>query len=145
MSYRFKNISDDRSKTMRAIKGKNTSIEIKLRKALFGLGLRYRINYKKLPGSPDIVLPKYKITIFCDSEFWHGKNLSKKRSTIKNNKEYWINKIESNIKRDNKNNNELKSRGWNVLRFWETEINHNLNKVIEEILKQIKKVEFKNS
>ena len=144
MSYRFINISDNRSKTMRAIKGKNTSIEIKLRKTLFGLGLRYRINYKKLPGRPDIVLPKYKIAIFCDSEFWHGKNISKKRFTIKNNKEYWINKIESNIKRDNKNNNELKSMGWNVLRFWETEINYNSNKVIEEILKQIKKTEFKN-
>jgi DNA mismatch endonuclease (patch repair protein) len=137
MGYSFKNVTPTRSKTMRAIKGNNTSIEIKLRKALFKSGLRYRVNYKKLPGSPDIVLVSRKIAIFCDSEFWHGKNLAKKKTTIKNNRAYWINKIEENITRDRKNNKELMKMGWSVLRFWESEINGNVQKAVNKILSKL--------
>ncbi|GAI23591.1 unnamed protein product [marine sediment metagenome] len=133
--YNFKNVSNTRYKTMKAIKGCHTSIEIKLRKTLFKLGYRYRINYKKLPGSPDIVFTKKKLAIFCDSGFWHGKTFEKKRKTIKNNRDYWIKKIQENIKRDKKNNKELKKLGWVVLRFWETDINKNLEKVITKIQK----------
>jgi len=80
---------------MKKIRGKDTSIEVKLRKALWSKGYRYRKNYKKLPGCPDIVLPKYKIAIFCDSEFFHGKDWEKleKRLRNGNNPQYWITRI----------------------------------------------------
>lgn len=136
MAYNFTNVTAVRSKTMRAIRGKNTSIEIRLRKVLFSRGFRYRINYKKLPGSPDIVFLKKKVVIFCDSDFWHGKSLEKKKKTIKNNRSYWIKKIEDNIRRDKRNSNELKKLGWQVLRFWETEITKDLEGVVRSIVKK---------
>ena len=135
MAYIFKNVTLTRSKVMRAIKGSNTSIELKLRKKLYRLGLRYRVNYKKLPGSPDIVFPVQKLAIFCDSDFWHGKTLNKKKKTIKNNRSYWIKKIRDNIRRDERNNKELKEIGWKVLRFWESDVNTKLDSVARKIIK----------
>ncbi len=135
MEYLFKNVTPSRSHTMRSIKGKNTSIEIKLRKALFARGLRYRINYKNLPGSPDIIFPNKKVAIFCDSDFWHGKTLRQKKKTLKNNRRYWIRKIQDNIERDKRNNRDLKALGWQVTRFWETDIQNNFDKVIKKLLK----------
>jgi DNA mismatch endonuclease (patch repair protein) len=137
MGYIFKNLTPIRSKVMRSIKGINTSIEIKLRKKLSSLGLRYRVNYRSLPGSPDIIFQKQKIAIFCDSDFWHGKNLERKRKTIKNNRDYWIKKIKDNIERDKKNNKKLRKLGWRVFRFWETEINTSLDRVMRKIIKSI--------
>lgn len=137
--YSFKNVTYARHKTMKAIKGYNTVIEIRLRKTLHKLGFRYRINYKKLPGSPDIVFLKKKVAIFCDSEFWHGKTIKNKKKTIRNNRSYWIKKIQENIERDKKNNEELKKQGWDVLRFWETDINNKLDKVIVDIQKVLNK------
>ena len=92
-----------RSQTMSHIKGKNTSIEILLRKSLWHRGIRYRKNYKKLPGTPDIAITKYKIAIFCDSEFFHGHNWEIKKQKLGNNREYWIKKIERNMARDREN------------------------------------------
>ena len=89
--------------TMSRIKSKNTSIEVTLRKALWRAGIRYRKNYQKLPGSPDIAITKYQIAIFCDGEFWHGKDWSKKKLNIKSNREYWVKKIERNRSRDRQN------------------------------------------
>ena len=90
------------SNTMRKIRGKDTSIEIKFRKALWHKGFRYRKNYKGLPGKPDIVLTKYRIAIFCDSEFFHGKDweMLKPRLEKGKNSDYWVKKIERNIQRD---------------------------------------------
>lgn len=86
---------EQRHKNMSHIKGKDTDIEIKLRKILWGKGFRYRKNYKLLPGCPDIVLIKYKIAIFCDGEFFHGKNWEEQRERLKhsNNSQFWISKI----------------------------------------------------
>ncbi len=134
MKYIFNNVSKSRSKTMRAIKGKNTSIEIILRKELYRRGLRYRVNYTKLVGKPDIVFIGKKLAIFCDSEFWHGKNWEKKKERIKSNREYWIPKIERNISRDKTVNEQLKNSGWTVLRFWESDIKKNTNEVVNIIL-----------
>ena len=80
---------------MRSIKGKDTSIELILRKALWNEGIRYRKNYKPLPGKPDIVITKYKIVIFCDGEFWHGKDWSILEERLKKGErsEFWTNKI----------------------------------------------------
>ena len=124
---------------MKAIKGKDTKIEIRLRKAIWNKGYRYRKNYNKLIGKPDIVLPKYKIVIFCDSEFWHGKNWEEKKYSIKTNSEFWIKKIEGNIKRDKEVTKKLQDDGWIVLRFWGDDILKNLESCVERIEKNISK------
>lgn len=126
-------------KNMKSIKGENTSIEIILRKALWKRGYRYRKNYKKLIGKPDIVLVKYKIVIFCDSEFWHGKDWDCLRTRLErgSNPEYWIQKISSNIERDDIVNKKLQLQGWSVIRFWGRDIVKNTDeciKIIEEVI-----------
>lgn len=113
---------EQRRKNMQAIKSKNTEIEQILRKALWSQGIRYRKNYKKLIGKPDIAVTKYKIAIFCDSEFWHGKDFDENTCRIGTNKTYWTEKIKRNIERDKKVNQSLQEEGWIVLRFWEKEI-----------------------
>jgi len=123
-----------RSHTMQSIKSKNTKPEIDLRQKLWALGYRYRIHVDYILGKPDIVFPKEKIAIFVDGDFWHGYNWEEKKKKIKANREYWISKIEMNIKRDKDNNFQLKSNGWIVLRFWESEINNEIDKVINKIL-----------
>ena len=104
------------SKNMRKIHSKDTSIEIQLRKALWHKGYRYRKNYKALPGSPDIVLTKYKIAIFCDSEFFHGKDweILKLRLEKGKNPDYWIKKIEHNRSRDFETDKKLLFLGYTV-------------------------------
>jgi DNA mismatch endonuclease (patch repair protein) len=124
---------EQRSRNMRAIKSKNTKIEVLLRKQLFKKGYRYRINYKKIVGKPDIVFVSQKVAIFCDSEFWHGKNWKTTKHKIKSNTDYWHNKIESNILRDRRNNKILKKNGWKVLRFWGKEIENNYEGCIKKI------------
>ncbi|MCR5262046.1 MAG: very short patch repair endonuclease [Candidatus Gastranaerophilales bacterium] len=108
---------EQRHKNMQAVKNKDSQIEIMLRSALWQKGYRYRKNYSKLEGKPDIVLLKYKIAIFCDSEFWHGYNWQIRKNDIKSNKEFWIKKIEGNIQRDKTVNEILNKQGWKVLRF----------------------------
>lgn len=130
---------EQRRKNMRNIKAKDTKIEIILRKALWKKGYRYRKNYNKLPGKPDIVFPKYKIAIFCDGEFFHGKdwNILKKKLKNSNNSEFWINKIDHNRKRDDEINKRLFFEGWTVIRFWGEEIKKHTDecvKVIEEAI-----------
>ena len=126
---------EQRHRNMSNIKNKDTSIEIKLRKALWEKGYRYRKNYNKLPGRPDIVLTKYKIAIFCDSEFFHGKDWEKLKLQLKKgkNSEFWINKISKNIERDDNVNKELLFLGWGVIRFWGNDIKKNVNECVEVI------------
>ena len=124
---------DQRRKNMQAVKSKNSQIEVKLRKALWDKGYRYRKNYDKLIGKPDIVLTKYKIAIFCDSEFWHGYDWDNKRQEIKSNREFWIKKIESNIERDKHVTKMLGDLGWIVIRFWGKEIMKDVDKCIARI------------
>lgn len=124
----------ERSILMSKIKSKNTNPEIKLRKALWKIGIRYRLNLFNLPGKPDIVITKKKIVIFIDGEFRHGYKWQEKKNKIKSNREYWINKIEKNIERDIKNTCLLQSMGYIVLRFWEAEINKDFDNCIQKIL-----------
>jgi DNA mismatch endonuclease (patch repair protein) len=133
--YIFKNVSPVRRETMRAIKSSDTKIELSLRLLLFRKGYRYRKNCALIFGKPDIVFMRKKIAIFCDSEFWHGKNWSDKKKKIKNNKIYWINKIEKNITRDKKVNKTLLEQGWIILRFWEKDIKQNVEKCLAKIEK----------
>ena len=125
------------SNNMRKIHSKDTSIELLLRKALWHKGYRYRKNYKALPGSPDIVLTKYKIAIFCDGDFWHGKDINKIRGQVKTNRQYWIPKIERNIEHDQEVDAALLCQGWMVLRFWESDIIRNRQQCINTICKYI--------
>ncbi len=130
---------EQRRKNMQHIRATDTKIEIILRKALWHKGYRYRKNYKELPGKPDIALIKHKIAIFCDSEFFHGKNweILKPRLAKGNNSEFWISKISRNMERDNEVNKALLFRGWTVIRFWGDEINKNTEecvKVVEEVI-----------
>lgn len=115
---------EQRHKNMVNIKSKDTSIEVCLRKALWERGIRYRKNYDKIPGKPDIALTKYKIAIFCDSEFFHGKDweILKPRLKKSNNSEYWIHKISRNMERDDEVNKQLLFMGWTVIRFWGKDI-----------------------
>ena len=122
-----------RSRTMSRIKSKNTSIEVSLRKALWHSGVRYRKNYSKLPGKPDIAVTKHHVAIFCDGEFWHGKDWETKRPNIQNNRDYWLSKIERNMARDDEANKALTDIGWTVVRFWGTEINKNLEGCIKTV------------
>lgn len=89
---------EKRREVMQAIRGKDTTIEMMLRKKLWEKGYRYRKNYNKIVGKPDIVFPKYKIAIFCDSTFWHGYNWEEKKKRIGTNREYWIKKIEATLR-----------------------------------------------
>lgn len=127
--------TQQRSANMRRIKNKDSAIEVKLRKALWDKGYRYRKNYSKLPGKPDIVLTKYHIAIFCDSEFFHGKDWTQLEQQLKksNNSDFWIKKISRNIERDTEVNKKLQALGWTVLRFWGKEIKSNTDECIKTI------------
>ena len=129
-----------RSENMSRIRGKNTSIELKLRKALWARGIRYRVNCKDVFGKPDICFKGKKVAVFCDSEYWHGKYLMEGRYIPKTNTEFWIKKIESNIERDKKVNNELKKKGWKIVRCWGEEINKNLDACVKKDYRCAKKL-----
>ncbi len=111
-----------RSYNMSRIKNKNTKPEEIVRKELFKRGLRYRKNVKKLPGCPDIVFPKYKVTVFINGCFWHVHDGCKYFKWPENNKEFWKNKLSENKKRDVENIKELKKMGWKVIVVWECEL-----------------------
>jgi len=110
------------SYTMSRIKGRDTGIEMALRRALYALGVRYRANVKTVFGHPDIAIKKYKVAVFCDSEFWHGWHFEENEEKIKTHRDYWIPKIRRNIERDKEVNEKLKEEGYLVLRFWGAEI-----------------------
>lgn len=126
---------EQRKRNMQQIRSKDTSIELKLRKELWKRGYRYRKNVKNLPGKPDIALTKYKIAIFCDSEFFHGKDweVLKPRLENSNNSEYWIKKISRNMERDNEINKQLLFMGWTVIRFWGKDILKDVDTCIQVV------------
>lgn len=113
---------EQRSRCMAAIKGKDTKPEMIVRKYLFSRGLRYRVNNRKLPGSPDIVLKKYKTVVFIDGCFWHGHEGCKYFRLPKTNVDFWRHKIAMNIARDYANGVDLRLAGWKVIRVWECDI-----------------------
>lgn len=114
-----------RSYNMSCIKGTNTKPEAIVRKYLFSKGFRYRKNDKRLPGTPDIVLPRYKTVIFVNGCFWHGHNECRYFVVPKTNTEFWVDKINTNCIRDQRKKSELEAMGWNVIVIWECEIKPN--------------------
>ena len=127
---------------MKAVKSVDTKIEVKLRLALWHQGIRYRKNFKIYSCKPDIVLTKYKIAIFCDGDFWHGKE---DPNIVKHNKKFWVEKIKRNMERDLENTIELRDNGWVVLRFWESDIEKNLTEYVDVIIKEIKNKKTKGN
>jgi DNA mismatch endonuclease (patch repair protein) len=128
---------EKRSEVMSKIRSRNTKPEMSLRKALFARGLHFRANDKKLPGKPDIVLPKYKAIIFVHGCFWHGHRNCKYAHTPKTNTEFWVDKITSNCKRDKINIRKLVALGWNVIIVWECEIRHEYKRDIMPLIDRI--------
>ena len=128
---------EQRRRNMQAIHSKDTTIELLLRKALWERGVRYRKNYKKLIGKPDIALTKYKIAVFCDSDYWHGYDWENRNQRIKSNRDYWVPKIERNMARDREVTEALQRDGWLVLRFWEWQIRKHLSECVESVLQAI--------
>lgn len=119
------------SKRMSKVGLKRNKPERLLARALWKKGYRYRLNYKQLPGSPDIAITKYKIAIFVDGEFWHGKNFQENK--VKANKEYWNEKIRENIDRDTRNDSRLKQLEWFPVHFWSSSITKDVNQCVSEI------------
>ena len=138
---------EQRRKNMKNIKSNDTKIEVMLRKTLWKRGYRYRKNYKELPGKPDIVLTKYKIAIFCDGEFFHGKDweVLKPRLEKSNNSEFWINKISKNRERDEEINKKLLCLGWTVVRFWGNDIKKRTDECVRVIEEAIWDVKMENN
>lgn len=136
-------VSEKSHKNMSRIKAKDTSIEVTLRSALWKKGYRYRKNCSKLPGRPDIAITRYKIAIFCDSEFFHGKDWDVLKPKLERGKnpDYWVNKIQRNIERDKEKDQQLLFLGWTVIHFWGKDILKNTDecvRVIEEAIFDLK-------
>ena len=127
-----------RSKIMGSIRGKNTKPELLFRKALWARGIRYRVNSKALPGTPDISIQKYKLAIFIDGEFWHGYNWDAAKDRLKTNRGFWIPKIERNMQKDAEVNAELREMGYTVFRFWEGEIKKDLKRCVNDVVGYIR-------
>lgn len=128
-----KHTTEQRSKNMRAVRNKDSKIETSLRLALYRKGYRYRKNYDKVCGHPDIVFTKRKVAVFCDSEFWHGYDWENAKDEIKSRREFWIPKIERNMERDREVTDDLTKDGYTVLRFWGKRIEKDLDGVVTEI------------
>ena len=134
MKHQQLKTSPEISKRMSHVKTKRNSAEIMIAKSLWHRGYRYRLNYKALPGSPDIALAKYRIAIFIDGEFWHGKYFEQRKTKLKNNKVYWIEKIQENIDRDLKNDKLLRQMDWYPIHFWSNDVIKYCNQCVEEVI-----------
>lgn len=136
---------EQRKKNMQNVRNKDSQIELKLRKALWHEGFRYRKNVREIFGCPDIVFKRLKIAVFCDSEFWHGYDWENRKKDFKSNQEFWIQKIERNMERDKEVNAHLAADGWTVLRFFGQEIKRNVDGCVQIVAETIvqKKLEMK--
>ena len=130
------------SKRMANVKLKGGDAENLLAKALWRKGYRYRKNYRKLPGSPDIAIQKHNIAVFVDGEFWHGYDWANKKEKIGRNKSYWTEKIEENIARDNRNDKEVRLIGWIPVHFWSKEVLNDVEGCVRDIEELIIQSEY---
>lgn len=133
----MKKTKEQISLNMKAVKNKDSQIELLLRKELWSRGLRYRKNSNKVFGHPDIVFIGRKVAIFCDSEFWHGFNWEERKKDFKSHQEFWIPKIERNMERDAEVTEKLQAEGWTVPRFWGKDIKKNTAQCADIIEKAV--------
>jgi len=131
------------SERMGRVSLKNGKAETLLAKALWRKGFRYRKNYRKLPGSPDIAFTKQKVAVFVDGEFWHGFDWENRKSKLNRNRDYWIEKVQENMARDMKNFRQLDELGWSVIRFWEKEVLKELETCVEKCESVLKAINYK--
>lgn len=128
---------EKRSWNMSRIRGADTSIEVKVRRALFKAGFRFRKNVKSLPGKPDIVLPKYKTVIFVHGCFWHRHPGCKDASMPKTRVEFWKEKFARNIENDIRNKECLENMGWQVIIIWECEVNSRFDDTMNSVIRRL--------
>ena len=128
---------DSTRKRMSKVRLKNGKAETILAKKIWHKGYRYRRNYKKLPGSPDVSILRYRVAVFVDGEFWHGENWEERKAKLKHNREYWIEKIEENMARDKRVDAQLKELGWLPIHFWEKQVLKNTDECVNTILELI--------
>lgn len=123
------------SRTKSRNRSKNTAAELQLRQTLWRRGLRYRLHAANLPGKPDLVFPRQRVVVFCDGDFWHGRDWDKRRAKLQcgANSAYWVAKIQSNVERDCKVGAELESAGWRVVRLWETDIKRDPSEAADRV------------
>ncbi len=114
----------------------NTRCELVLRRELWRRGLRYRIHYDALPGRPDIVFPKRHLAVFCDGDFWHGRDLEIRVAKLAqgHNASYWVAKVRRNAERDHRQTRTLQGLGWIVQRFWETDVLRRTSDTVSQII-----------
>jgi DNA mismatch endonuclease, patch repair protein len=124
---------------MSKIRSQDTQIEVSLRRALFAAGLRFRKNYRGAIGKPDVALVRLKVAVFCDSSFWHGRDLIALEKRLRTNKGFWLAKIQRNVARDRAVDDALKSAGWLVLRFWEEDLIARLDRCVATVLRRVSK------
>ena len=129
---------EQRRKNMQRIRSTDTKPEIRLRKALWLRGVRYRKNYKELPGSPDIAITKYRIAVFVDGDFWHARGHEEKPGEqIQTNKGFWTKKLKRNVERDKEVNQAWLEMGWLVLRYWDSDVNKNCEDCVKDIMQYL--------
>ena len=135
----FRSSSARASKHLASIKADGSKAECVLRGALHRRGFRFRKNVKSLPGKPDIVFSRQRLAIFCDGDFWHGKDWQRDRKRLENgpNSEYWVNKIQRNIERDKACRRELRKMGWRVMSFWESDILAQREKISSKVINHL--------
>ena len=129
---------EKRSWNMSRIKGKDTKIEVEVRKYLFSKGYRFRKNDKRYPGKPDIVLPKYHVAIFVHGCFWHRHEGCKDATIPKTRTEFWLEKFDKNVKNDQIKQEKLRELGWKVIVIWECELKKNFMKTMEWLEQELK-------
>jgi DNA mismatch endonuclease (patch repair protein) len=118
----------------------DTGCEVTLRRALWAAGCRYRKNVRTLPGRPDVVFLGAKVAVFCDGDFWHGRDWKSRQQKLRRgtNADYWLAKIQRNMERDRENSRLLREMGWIVLRFWESEVRCDSERIVETVLKALR-------
>lgn len=121
-------------KRMARVRLKGGPSERSLALALWHKGFRYRLNYKGLPGSPDVAILKHKIAVFVDGEFWHGKDWGERKKRLRRNRNYWIQKIEENMSRDARDDAKLRAMGWIPVHFWEKDVKGHLDYCVELVM-----------
>lgn len=129
--------AEHRSWNMSHIKGKDTKIEVNVRRYLFSQGFRFRKNDKRLPGKPDVVLPKYKTAIFVNGCFWHQHKGCKNATIPKTRTEFWTQKLGKNVSNDIKHTSELKRMGWNVITLWECELENSFDMTMQKVVEEL--------
>ena len=134
MKHRKLDTTPEVSQRMARVSIKGGKSEVALAKALWNQGVRYRKNYKAVPGSPDIAITKTKVAVFIDGEFWHGEDWENRKKKLKSNREHWIEKIEENMARDQRNDKLLIEMGWLPIHFWEKEVKKDLDGCVNKVI-----------